>query len=133
MNKFLKDNPFQLICHTNVNKMCEEFYQYVDKVVEIYVLRRTRHRQSLPPWISAFTSNLMKKLKTQKRLLERKPTSYRKAAVMKLENLVTESAEADGKDYQANLMSTRNTDVIFKHLKSLNESPSLPKQIVSGD
>ena len=37
MNKFLKENPFQLICHTNVNKMREEFYQYVDKVVETYV------------------------------------------------------------------------------------------------
>ena len=133
MNKFLKEKPFQLICHTNVNKMCEDFYQYVDKVVETYVPRRTRHRQSLPPWISAFTSNLMKKLKTQKRLLERKPTSYRKAAVMRLENLVTESAEADRKDYQENLMSTRNTDVIFKHLKSLNKPPTLPKQIVSED
>ena len=70
--------------------------------------------------------------KTQKKLLVKKPTSYQKAAVMKLENLVTESAEADRKDYQENLMSTRNTDVIFKHLKSLNKSPSLPKQIVRG-
>ena len=129
MKNFLKQNPFQLIFHTNVNKMCEEFYQYVDKVAETYLPRRTRHRQSLPPWISAFTSNLRKKLKTQKRLLERKPTSYRKAAVMKLENLLTESAEADRKDYQ----ETRNTDVIFKHLKSLNKSHTLPKQIVSGD
>ena len=75
----------------------------------------------------------MKKLKTQKRLLKRKPTSYRKAAVMKLENLVTESAEADRKDYQESLLSTRNTDVIIKHLKNLNKSPTLPKQIVSGD
>ena len=133
MNNFLKENSFQLICHTNVNKMCEKFYQYVDKVVETYVSRRTRHRQSLPRWISAFTSNLMKRLKTQKRLLERKPTSYRKAAVMKLENLVTESAEGEGKDYQENLLSTRNTDVIFKHLKSLNKSPTLPMQVVSGD
>ena len=57
----------------------------------------------------------MKKLKTQKRLLERKPTSYRKAPVMKLANLVTESAEAERQDYQENLMSTRNTDVIFEH------------------
>ena len=67
MNKFFKENQFQLICHTNVNKMCEEFYQYVNKVVETYAPRRTRYRQSLPPWISAFTSNLMKKLKTQKK------------------------------------------------------------------
>ena len=52
---------------------------------------------------------------------------------MKLENLVTESAEKDRKVYQENLLSTRNTDVIFKHLKSLNKSPTLPKQIVSGD
>ena len=133
MNKFPKNNPFQRICHTNVNTTCEEFCQYVDKVVETYLPRRTRHRQSRPPWISAFTSNLMKKLKTQKKILERKPTSYRKAAVMKLENLVTESTEADRKNYQENLMSTGNTDVIFKHLNSLNKSPIFQKQIVSGD
>ena len=108
MKKFLKDSPFQLFCHTNVNTMCEEFYQYVDKVVETYVPRRTRQRQILPPLISAFTSNLMKKLKTQKKLLERKPTTYRKAAVMKLENLVSESSEADKKDYQEILMSFRS-------------------------
>ena len=103
-------------------------------MAETYVSRRTRHRQSFFPWISAFTSNLIKKkLRTQERLPERKPTSYRKAAVVKLECLVSESAEADKKDYQENLMFTRNTDVIFKHLKSLKKSPSLPKQIVSGN
>ena len=52
---------------------------------------------------------------------------------MKLENLVTESAKADRKDYQENVMSTRNTDVILKYLKSLDKYLSLPKQIVSGD
>ena len=73
------------------------------------------------------------KIENAKKGFEEKTTRYRKAAVMKLENLITESAEADRKDYQENLMSTRNTDVIFKHLKSLNKSPSLLKQNVSGD
>ena len=133
MNKFFKDNPFQLICHTNVNTKCDEFYQSLDKVLETYVHEKTRHRKSLTPWIAAFTSNLTKKLNRQKILIERKPTSYRKAAVMKLENLVTESAEKDSKDYWENFMSTRNTDVVFKHLKRLNKTPTLPKQIVSGN
>ena len=31
INKFLKDNPFQLICHTNVNTMCEELYNMSTK------------------------------------------------------------------------------------------------------
>ena len=57
---------------------------------------------SKPALICSDLNFPMKKLKTQKRLLERKRTSYRKAAFMKLENLVTESGEADRKDYQEN-------------------------------
>ena len=43
---------FQSICYTNINKMSEEFTRYLDGIFDLYVPKRTRHRQSLPPWIS---------------------------------------------------------------------------------
>ena len=67
----------------------------------------------------------------QKALIERKPTSYRKQQVQKLENLVTDSSEPDRKENQEKLLSTRNTDAIFRHLKCQNKSPSLPKIMIS--
>ena len=110
--------------------MCEELYQYLDQTIGVYVPRRTRQRQCLAPWINSHTSNLFKQLKTENALLERKPTSCRKQQVHELEELVTDFPEQDRKDYQEKLLSTRNTDTIFKHLKCLNKSPSSPKIMI---
>ena len=71
--------------------MSEEFTRYLDGVFDLYDPKRTRHRKSLPPCIFCGISNLINKLKTQKRLLENKPTAYRKQLVLKLENQVTKS------------------------------------------
>ena len=131
INEHLVEKPFQSICYTNINKMSEEFTRYLDGIFDLYVPKRTRHRQSLPPWISCGTSNLINKLKTQKRLLENKPTSYRKQLVLKLEIQVTDSAEEDRFVYQENLLRSRNIDRIFKHLKSLNKSACLPKVLLN--
>ena len=131
INEHLVEKPFQSICYTNINKMREEFTRYLDGIFDLYVPKRTRHRKSLPPWISCGTSNLINKLKTQKRLLENKPTSYRKQLVLKLEIQVTDSAEEDRVVYQENLLGSRNTDRIFKHLKSLNKSACLPKVLMN--
>ena len=64
------------------------------------------------------------------RLLSEKPTSYRKQEVLKLENQLTESSELDRIEYQEKIMRARNTGTIFKHLKSLKKSPSLPKLLI---
>ena len=51
--------------------------------------------------------------------------------VLKLEIQVTDSAEEDRVVYQENLLGSRNTDRIFKHLKSLNKSACLPKVLMN--
>ena len=72
----------------------------------------------------------MKRLQIQKRLLSEKPTSYRKQEVLKLENQLIESSELDRIEYQEKIMRARNTGTIFKHMKSLKKSPSLPKLLI---
>ena len=111
--------------------MSEEFTRYLDGIFDLFVPKRKRHRQSLPPWISCGTSNLINTLKTQKPLLENKPTSYRKQLVLKLEIQVIDSAEEDRVVHQENLLGSRNTDRIFKHLNSLNKSACLPKILMN--
>ena len=74
----------------------------------------------------------MKKLNTQCKLVANKPTSYRKNIVRKFQNVVTEAAEIDRCNYQEKITSTRDTSVIFKHLKCLNKSPNLPKVLING-
>ena len=69
----------------------------------------------------------MKKLKTQRELLNKKLTNYRKLKVTKLENLVTELCERDRVAYQEELLATRDTNLLFKHVKRFSKSATIPK------
>ena len=51
--------------------------------------------------------------------------------VLRLEIQVIDSAEEDRVVYQENLLGLRNTDRIFKHLRSLNKSACLPKVLMN--
>ena len=73
------------------------------------------------------TPNLMKKLTTQQELLNKKPTNYRKLKVTKPENLVTELCENDHFAYQHELLATRDANLLFKHVKRLSKSTTIPK------
>ena len=86
-------NKYQPVCHTNINNTCVELHDYFDIFIQKHIPQRTKRRQQLPPSIMPSTSNLMKKLKTQRELLNKKPSNYRKLKVTKLENLVTEFCE----------------------------------------
>ena len=61
--------------------MSEEINQYFEGLIDLNVPRIARHCQSLPPWITASTSNLMKRLQSQQQLLSTKLTIYRKRIV----------------------------------------------------
>ena len=62
----MKDRPFNPQCYTNVDNM----YNYLTDLIDTHIPKRTKYRQSLPPWITPGTSHQMKTLNTQKRLLE---------------------------------------------------------------
>ena len=70
----------------------------------------------------ASTLNLMKKLKTQRELLNKTPTNYRNLKVTKLENLVTELFEN-----LEELLATRGTNLLSKQVKRLSKSATIPK------
>ena len=47
--------------------------------------------------------------------------------------MVKEAVDEDRISYQENVMSTRNTHLIFKHFKSLKKSETLPKTMIKDD
>ena len=61
---------------------------------------------------------MINKLKTQKRSLENKASSYRKQLFSKLEIQLIDSAEKDKVVYKEELLGSGNTDKNFKHLKN---------------
>ena len=133
IKKSILSEPFSPVCHTKINRMCEEPYDYLENLVNQHVPRKTRRRQSLPPWVTPSTSNIMNKLRTQTRIYKLKPTSYRRNLILSLDKMVEEAVEEDRVNYQENLMSTRNTHLIFKHFKSLKKSETLPKTMIKDE
>ena len=82
----------------------------------------------MPPWISRETSYTMKMLSTVRRAQHKKPNSLvLSEKILRLENILLELAEDDRCQYQQKLVTTRDTTVIFKHLKSLRKTVTLPK------
>ena len=118
---------FNPVCQTNINQMYEELYQFSEDLIDFNVPRRTRHSHILPLWITASTSKPRKRQQTQQQLPSTKLTSYCKRHVETLTVVVTEAAERYRLLYKEDPMRTRDTQMVFKHLKSLNKLCSLPK------
>ena len=109
--------------------MYNELQDYLTDLIDTHVPKRTKYRQLLPPWITPSTSHQMKILNTQKRLLEKRPTSYRKNKVLKLESQISELCEHDRISTQENIFGSRNCGQIYKHLKHINRALNIPKTI----
>ena len=120
--------PFEATCFTNIDRMVEEFYDYINSLIEKHCPRHTQHRQLVPPWFSRETSHTVKMLSTARRAQRKKPNSLvLSEKVLRLENMLLELLEKDRCQYQQKLVTTRDTTVIFKHLKSLRKRVTLPK------
>ena len=91
MIDIMSTSPFSPVCHTNIDKMNSDLCQYTQILKQECVPLRTRHRKEFPPWITPRTSNLINKLKTQKKVLLERPTEYRRNNVSKLENVVLQN------------------------------------------
>ena len=66
-------------------------------------------------------------------LLEKRPTSYRKNKVPKLESQITELCEHARISYQEKLFGSRYCGQIYKHLKHINRASNIPKTIKFKD
>ena len=56
----MKDRPFNPQFYTNVDNMFNELQDYLTDLIDTHVPKRTKYRQSLPPWITPSTSHQMK-------------------------------------------------------------------------
>ena len=129
----MSTRPFSPVCHTNIDNMYSELCQYTENLIQKCVPLRTRPRQEMPPWVTPSTSNLINKLKTQKKVHLERSTAYRRNNVSKLENVVLENCEIDRLNYPEELISSRNTEELFKHLNYLNKAKSIPKVMYKDD
>ena len=66
LNEQIMKSPFDPYCCSNVNVLVQEWYEWINKILEANIPKITRHRSSLPPWVTPSTSHLIKKLETRR-------------------------------------------------------------------
>ena len=86
---------FDPVCHININQMSAELYKYFESLIDFNVPQRTQLCQTLPPWIMANTSDLMKRLQIQHQIISTKTTSYLIRHIETLRVVLNKAAERD--------------------------------------
>ena len=117
------DTFFSPICYSNINKMVDEWCDWIFKIIDASVPVRSNHRAQLSPWVTGRTSNVLKKLSTAEKHKKSEP---------KIQSLRNEAAlylDEDIVEYETKLFSGRNTGSIFKYMKSLKKDNQLPSVI----
>ena len=66
LNEQITKSPFDPYCYSNVNVLVQEWYKWINKILEANIPKITRHRASLPPWIPPSKSHLIKKLENKR-------------------------------------------------------------------
>ena len=124
LNENILKNAFQGICWSNVTVLLEQWYKWVNEHLGQVFPVRTKHRMSLPPWITPETSNMIKRLNTAKKKF---PSESPKLKFMS-ENC-DKAVEDDKSQYETLLSNGRSTSALFKYFRSFTKGtlPSVMK------
>ena len=121
------ETPFSPICYSNINKMVDEWYDWIFKIIDASVPVRSNHRAQLSPWVTGRTFNVLKKLSTAEKHKKSDPK------ILSLRNEAALYLDEDRVEYETKLFSGRNTGSIFKYMKSLEKDSQLPSVIRWND
>ena len=123
----LKAEPFYPYCPTNVDKIVEQWYDWLNPFMETNFPRLTKHRTQLPPWITPPTSLILKKLNTAK-----KQTSQKREKIENFESEYKTSAEIDLATFGESIFASRKFSELNKYF-NLRKSEFLPGRLYFGD
>ena len=120
LRNLMTETPFTPNCYSNIDVMVDEWYSWLLDLLQKSVSIRTKHRQSLPPWISPSTSNLMKRKTAIKKLSRGVRPSSDLLKVQKLSQELEEAVTNDKREYEISLSDSRNLDTVFKYINFVN-------------
>ena len=136
LRNLMTQTPFTPNCYSNTDVMVDEWYSWSLYLLQKSVPIRTKHRQSLPPWISPSTSNIMKRKETAIKKLNRgvRPSSDSILKVQKLSQEIEEAVTHDKREYGISLCDSRNLATIFKYINFVKSDRSaLPTLLNNGN
>ena len=115
------EQPFMPYCYSSVDKCWELWFKWLYQIIDANTPRRTRQRQSYPPWMSSETSQCSNKPNSLKSKSEQKSFSAPSWYYFDLE--CVEMQSNDRENYKKHLVASRDTSRIFKNLKRFQKDP----------
>ena len=135
LRNLMTETPFTRNCYSNIDVMVDEWYSCLLDLLQKSVPIRTKHQESLPPWISPSTSNLMKRKETAVKKLNHgvRHSSDFIFKVQKFSQDLEEAVFNVKREYEISLSDSRNLATIFKYIKLVKSDRSaLPTLLNNG-
>ena len=98
--------------YNNVNLMLDHWDERLFNIFKEKIPKKTKHRVSLPQWLSRETSNLIKRKNTQKKIVQRKPSESNQTKLTLMQNLVTEKLNDNQRAYDESKTSSKTVDSV---------------------
>ena len=129
INSHIRDHLFSPYRLSNVDELVDQWYLWIEKIIEIPITRVTQHRENLSPWISSATSHELKILGTMKRKYERASSLNLLIKIKRHEKLLNEQILTDQAVYEDKLFKSRRMSDLQRCLKSLRKSKHFPDEM----
>ena len=144
VNKVIAENPFDPFCLSNPNVLLSEWYIWIIRIMDKTIPVKTKHRRSMPPWVSSETSNqkkqhntlLNKLIKKKADIANKASSSLGETSLINLESKVDASASALNErlqfgqvDYAGKTFAGRDFFEAFKIIKIVKEPQGMPPVI----
>ena len=126
-------NPFLPYCFSNVNVEVDLWYDWLHKILEEHIPKKTKHRMSLPPWVSNETSKAIKRRNTMRKWMNKKPSPNNYLKLATLESRVSEFFNEDQKEFEHLVFENGTFSQIQKYFKSIEKSSQLPSEMYLND
>ena len=129
-NQAILREPFEPFCYSNVDHLVHHWYKWLWMKIDTIVPRITKHRATLPPWMSSSTSHLIKRLETITAKQTQKLATILKRK--KLEGRVAKAMENDLIEFEKSVFEDRVFSRLQRYLKSIRKSPEIPPVVKNG-
>ena len=121
-------NPFTPFCYSNVEHLVHSWYEWIRNLNDKNIPRITKHRATLPPWISNATSHLLKQLQTPSRRKNLYSVSHQ-LKIRQMERKISAAAEKDLEAFEAEVFESRRFSEIQRYLSTIRNKSPIPNTV----
>ena len=119
LDRSIATDPFEGICWSNPKVLLSQWHNWLDEKLKATVPARTKHRKSLPPWVSQEDSSLLKRVQS----LQRNGNSDKTEKAIEA---CDRQLKTDQQHYETLLADNRDGNKLFIYYRTIKKPPVVP-------